>query len=320
MTPLLLVTGFLGSGKTSLLRRLLPRLSAAGLQSHVVLNDYVNAALDGVTLREACDDVRLVNGACACCDGEAALLAELEQCRLGDRDVLLLEVNGTTDPLPLVELLLLATESRRYRPLRQLTVVNVSRWQERGEQNELERMQARGATHIVFTWEDTVTAEVRQAVRRAVAEFNPTARVVTAEQLTDELVRTCASGTVDVELAPATGIAARMWSAVLARPPRSHNHDLAHRFGARQLEVPRGISRARLTGWLDALPPGILRAKGLVELAEEPGRYHYFNRVGDCLTLSGFPFDPPDNRTLALLVGVADIVHTIPPLNLDPTS
>ncbi len=46
MTPLLLVTGFLGSGKTSLLRRLLPRLNDAGLATHVVLQDFVNAVLD----------------------------------------------------------------------------------------------------------------------------------------------------------------------------------------------------------------------------------------------------------------------------------
>jgi G3E family GTPase len=285
-----------------------------------VLQDFVNAALDAATLQQLCADVRRLSASCVCCDGEAALLEELGQCRLGERDVMVLEVSGTSDPLPLIELLLLDPVGRRYRPLRQVTVVDALRWQQRGPNDELERMQARGATHVMFSWEDAVSAERRAAVRQAVAQLNPAARPVTDDELLEELVRTASSGSLDVEMLPAGGIIGRAWSAVSLRPTRHHHHDLAHRFGARQMELPRRVSRAQLTGWLDALPPGILRAKGVVELADSPGRYHYFNRVGDRCALGGFPFDPPENRTLALLVGVVDVVNTVPELTLDSAS
>jgi len=39
MLPLLVITGFLGTGKTSLLRELLPQLEESGITPHVILND-----------------------------------------------------------------------------------------------------------------------------------------------------------------------------------------------------------------------------------------------------------------------------------------
>ncbi len=46
MTPLVLLVGFLGAGKTTYLRALIPALTAEGLQPHVIINDYQNARVD----------------------------------------------------------------------------------------------------------------------------------------------------------------------------------------------------------------------------------------------------------------------------------
>ncbi len=46
-----------------------------------------------------------------------------------------------------------------------------------------------------------------------------------------------------------------------------------------QLALPERVGRAAFEAWLKALPGSVLRAKGVVELAEEPGRTHVFQRV-----------------------------------------
>jgi len=79
---------------------------------------------------------------------------------------------------------------------------------------------------------------------------------------------------------------------------------LAHRFTALQFELPRLLPRDRLQLWLDALPPAVLRAKGVVEFAGDPDRFHFFNRVEETVSFGELPLTPPGGRTLALVVGV----------------
>jgi len=42
MPPLIVLVGFLGSGKTAFLRRLLPKPRGHGSDPHVIINDYQN--------------------------------------------------------------------------------------------------------------------------------------------------------------------------------------------------------------------------------------------------------------------------------------
>jgi G3E family GTPase len=73
MTPLVLITGFLGSGKTTRLRELLPHLIEAGVRPHVILNDYANADVDSATLRDLVPDITPITGSCVCCDSRDEL-------------------------------------------------------------------------------------------------------------------------------------------------------------------------------------------------------------------------------------------------------
>jgi G3E family GTPase len=62
-TPLLLVAGFLGAGKTTFLRALLPALARRGLRARVLLNDFQNARVDGATLADVAPDLVALHGA-----------------------------------------------------------------------------------------------------------------------------------------------------------------------------------------------------------------------------------------------------------------
>jgi len=327
--PLVLLTGFLGSGKTTLLRRLLELLRAADIRVHVVLNDYANAALDSATLRDLAPDIIPITGSCVCCDSLGDLLGELEDLPLGDRDVVLVETNGTTDPLPLIERSLVHPAMRRYRDLLQVALVDVKRWQRRGHNNELERMQLRPASHVLFTWLDAVDGARQASVREGVERLNPRARILVAETLAAELVRRVegehaglpagftpwfpAPKNTDFQILPTKRPSGNQAAHDFLSPRKGHGcasgeacsaHELAHRFTALQLELPRDLPRERLTRWLDSLPLSVIRAKGLVEFAGEPERYHFFQRVEEAVSFTELPITPPDGLTLALLVGI----------------
>ncbi len=349
MTPLVLLTGFLGAGKTSLLRRVLPAWKAAGVRSHVILNDQANAEVDGLALRELVEEVHALTAGCICCDSREALADTLETLEVGADDLVLLETSGTTDPLPLIEFLLVAPPCRRFNPLLQVALVDTKRWQRRGHLNALEHQQVRTATHVVFTWEDTVSAARAREVRQAVQGLNPIARVLESADLPQALLAearspagrrhpafvpwvppkldganlapgesmpVAVSGSSSAPAsapAPLGGVPKPVAASGRFLPGHSAHrheaepgnvHDWSHRFVALQLEVPRRLERPRLLRWLEGLPPAVIRAKGIVEFADQPDQFHLFQRVENTTHFTEIFVLPPGGVTLALLVGI----------------
>ena len=331
MIPLVLITGFLGSGKTSLLRELLPLLIEAGVRPHVILNDYANAELDSATLRDLVPDITPITGSCVCCNSMDDLLGTLNDMELGERDVVLVEANGTTDPLPLLEVFLLTRLRRLYPSLLQIALIDAKRWQRRGTNDELERMQARTASHLHFTWMDAAAKGRQLNVRYAAKKLNPRAEEVSVESFAKKLIalaslpaeaappafviwpRQATESPSPFKLPPLPGSGPTrpaddeepsIFSSPLLNSRKSVKHALAHRFRAIQLEVPRGIRPLQLVAWLESLPSAVIRAKGIVEFAGQPESFHYFQRVEDTVFFNEMFIAPPDNLTLALLVGI----------------
>jgi G3E family GTPase len=112
--PALVVTGPLGSGKTTVIARLLAGKPAQ--QNWVVLlNEFSDAGIDALTIASAARgayDVRLVPGGCLCCAGEQDFRRNLRE--LVDEvrpDRIIVEPSGLGHPAGIVEELL-ACEAR----------------------------------------------------------------------------------------------------------------------------------------------------------------------------------------------------------------
>src|SRR5690606_15248355 len=69
--PVVLVAGFLGAGKTTLIRGLIQDGHARGLKLCVVVNEFGAAAVAGDILEEAgAELLASLTGGCACCSGQ----------------------------------------------------------------------------------------------------------------------------------------------------------------------------------------------------------------------------------------------------------
>jgi G3E family GTPase len=269
--PLVLITGFLGAGKTTFLRDLLGQVKAQNLTADVILNDYENAALDAETLHGKAESIAALAASCACCDGLSDLVQLAVTAQATRSSVLVVELNGTADPLPLLESFTLLENKLHFRPRWQVCVVDARHFGKREEFSALEILQLHTASHFVISH----TAGVdRTALIVRVRSINPHATEITAARLSSHLAATIAAMQPAVSYGQQTEV----------KLPHRNGHHLAHAFTGCQILLPPRVREKTILGWLAALPDSVYRAKALVSLIDSPEVRHLFERVaGDIM-------------------------------------
>ena len=141
--PLLFITGFLGAGKTTLLRALLNKFNQLDQTADVILNDFENAEIDAATLPKSKASIFPLAASCACCDSLDDLVKLCLAAQKSEGDALLIELNGTADPLPLLETFTLLEEKMPFAPRWQVAVVDARHWGQRKQFDALESAKSR---------------------------------------------------------------------------------------------------------------------------------------------------------------------------------
>jgi G3E family GTPase len=106
--PVTIVTGFLGAGKTTLIRALLD--SPEGADTAIVVNEYGEVGIDNALLRASSDATVLLGNGCLCCLARSDLQETLRTL-FADRARgvvpsfrrVLIETSGLADPGPLLQ-------------------------------------------------------------------------------------------------------------------------------------------------------------------------------------------------------------------------
>jgi G3E family GTPase len=177
--PFFLVTGFLGSGKTSLLTDLV-RKYTGGMKIAIVQNEFTPGHVDGIVLKNTGETFGLLeinNGSvfCACLLGD--FIDQLEPfIRKHRPDVIVLEATGLADPVSLGQVL----QAPRLEPLIYLAgswcLVDAVNYHRIAGSVLRARQQVRMADTVWINKTDLVddTASVRDSVR----ELNPFAKII----------------------------------------------------------------------------------------------------------------------------------------------
>ncbi len=180
--PVILVTGFLGSGKTTLVNRLLKTKSFA--RAAVVVNEYGEVSIDHVLVETPRYRMRIVDSGCLCGHMHEEIASSLLDLYVKrdrdpnlDFDHVLIEMSGLADPVPVIQGLL---TDRHVSPLYELKTViavadGVHGAEHLGRHPESVK-QAAVADTIVVSKVDLAEDAVLDALAARLAAINPGAR------------------------------------------------------------------------------------------------------------------------------------------------
>ncbi|MFO7305442.1 MAG: GTP-binding protein [Gammaproteobacteria bacterium] len=265
--PITVLTGFLGSGKTTLINALLrnPNLR----DTAVVVNEFGDIALDHLLVTSSSDNVVVLDSGCLCCvvlDSLKETLADLYH-RRARAEVppfsrVIVETTGLADPAPLMQVLLRDSFVSHYFELSALVTTVDAVFGVRQLETQREPVkQVALADRIVITKADVASAEALKQVERAIAALNPHASVHLSPHPSFDVER--------VLLDPAARTQAFLREPdTTLEPASSDRHDDSVR--STSFVTDRALHWAGLAGWTDLVRKEfgakLLRCKGLVRI------------------------------------------------------
>lgn len=286
--PFTVIGGFLGAGKTTLLNHWLRH--ADGQRLAVLVNDFGALNIDaGLIKAHSGDTIALTNG-CVCCqigdDLSTALIGVLQQ---RDRfDAVVVEASGVSDPWRIAQLGLadpgLALDGV-------IVVLDggalLSQAADPLLADTLQRQVAR-ADLLIVNKTDLADAPTLERAHGWLQVHAPAARCCEAREA--QVPVALLSGAALLR-----GARSASWKSRAPRP--THGQE----FETWSCRPAGAVSETALLQWLEAVPPGVLRLKGVVRTG--PGRWSEIQFAGRCGRLRAAA-EPPAGAAI-VAIGLA---------------
>jgi G3E family GTPase len=277
-TPVTILTGFLGAGKTTLLNRIIH--GNHGLKITVLVNDFgaINIDTELIVSIDG-ESVSLSNGCICCTIRDDLLFAVLKILRRPNPpDYIVIEASGISDPIAIAATFLLPDVRHMLRLESILTVVDAEQVRDMHEQYpELITDQIHAADFVIVNKIDLVDDAQRVAIESWVKSLVPRARIFATTQ-------------ADVPLSILLGVGKYRITLDSIHDVTLHAHEHAHDHGTEFMSSSyssvRPLRMQAVRDTLKQLPVTIMRAKGLLYVAEVPDRRVIMHIVGRRISLT----------------------------------
>jgi cobalamin biosynthesis protein CobW len=249
--PVLVVSGFLGAGKTTLVRHLLQDAQRTGVRVAVVSNEFGALGIDKALLGEGEAAYAELEGGCVCCQLSDALLDTLQM--LWERvspERIIIETSGVALPFDTQLNLWREPVCTWVSDDMAVVVVNAEQVAEGRDLAGTFEDQVSSADLLLLNKIDLIPPEAVGPVEATLRVLAPDTPIVRSTQ-----------GHIDpAVLFPPDPAGPRAQRRVTRPEPLPHQHDT---FSAQEIRVENGIEPDVLTARLRRL--GALRAKGFVQ-------------------------------------------------------
>ncbi|WEJ35008.1 CobW family GTP-binding protein [Devosia sp. SD17-2] len=278
--PVTVVTGFLGAGKTTFINRLLDQ--ANGRRIAAIVNDFGAINIDAGLIATRTEDVIGLENGCICCSLQGDLLRTIKNLlsRPETFDQILIEASGVADPAGIVQALMDPVLWKAVSLNGVIAVVDVADCSDTPArlQDQLWRAQVANADYLAFSKADGIDLKALTATLKTFGK---------------SLIVDLSRDAFPAEVLIGGG------------PEREYDTGrglvTSDRFVTVEGQWPSTVPMAKFQGAIQRLSPQLVRAKGIINFTEQPGKSFVFQLVGKRATLE--PLDKHDAISRLVLIG-----------------
>ena len=320
IVPITLLTGYLGSGKTTLINHILN--NQEGYKVAVIVNDIGEVNIDadliskGGVVNQTDDSLVPLTNGCICCTLKVDLMQQIvDLIKTKQFDYILIEASGICEPIPIAQNITVLSESTQKYGLPKIcrldnvvSVVDALRLatefgcgdnlvKDNIEEEDIENLiiqQIEFCNTIILNKVDEVSKEELQKVKAIIKKLQPNAEIIETNYGkvdTDKLLNT---NLFDFNRASVSA----GWIEELESDEEEDEHEHGHHHHHDETETEEyGISSfvyyrrkpfrvKKFENFLDEFPKTIIRAKGLVWLSDDDYMSYCFEQAGKQKTIS----------------------------------
>jgi len=298
--PVYIITGFLGSGKTTCINQILK--SSAGVRFGVIVNDFGSICIDQNLIEGTRDQIIALENGCICCSLRNDLSEAVSTLTNSDSgpEILVIEASGVADPSGIINLLESKEMQKKVRIAGVICLVDAEgissvSW----IMSHLVRKQIRSADLILLNKVDRISESKKSTIRK---EWIPPG-IPLLETAYAALPVTLILGITHTETSeqPNAG----------EHAGHHHHNSSEHGFSTISWTNTSPIRLSCLQTFMKNLPPTVIRAKGLAYTSELPLQQVIVQVVGRRVSVTkGRPWTIGDQVTQLTFIGIGDKIET----------
>ncbi|MET4023271.1 GTP-binding protein [Bradyrhizobium sp. S3.2.12] len=272
MTPVTIIGGFLGSGKTTLVRRLLA--NPGGRRLGVLVNDFGAVNVDAELISEIRSDVVSLKNGCICCNISGDLAGGVRRLLASKSapDHIIIETSGVSQPHRVAEAFFSDSLSDTLIVDSIICLIDCLNFPDLTyEETEFAIDQAAVADIVILNKIDTTSMEAVDAVSKTLREALPSMRILEAAHA--DIPREIMFGLEDKRKAR---LRAPRAVGLVSGEIQSHHRS----FVSWTWQSDRLLGLAAFREAVKQIPLAIYRAKGFLFFDDAPGKPALFQLVG----------------------------------------
>ncbi len=289
-TPVHIITGFLGAGKTTFLNHFIKALLPERIM--VIENECGETNIDGGLLMDGVEEIVELSAGCLCCslsDGLLNILSEASQ-RQDQFDRLVIETTGIADPSSIIQVFLEDPRVEKYFHLEQvICLTDAGLLEEWLKETEEALRQVALADAILINKIDTVSPKDVTKIQTLVENINPHAAIFCGQQGIFPVAEIMKTGTT-----------------ILRQVEEKHHHfhhehgDNAHGITSFTLTFPFPLNLDNLsldlTRIVNLYRHQVYRVKGIIALPQYPNRVVLQSARSTFVITDGAPWKEGEKR------------------------
>ena len=288
MMDIFVVSGFLGAGKTTLIKHLLSSNIQELGKVALIVNEVGNLGIDGTLLSGKNVDMMEITSGCICCTLKTDFSKAIQE--IHDRaspDFLVVEATGVAQPGDILDTLYEppANEYSRIRHL--VTVVDADFFKAKDMFGPFYDNQIRCADTILLNKIDLIPTESISDIQDSLQEMNPGAAIFTTQYCAVDPQQLFMGDSVHMQGTD---------DGYHGHAHHDHDHPDEGGFQGFSFEEQRPFDREKLEAFLQSLPPNLFRLKGWA-------RFHDFCAVINFTAgrYSIAPWEEPKGTAIAMV-------------------